>query len=228
MVKTRSTAEELWAPKFTPSFLKKRCDLMQRILKKHDPKGVYRKNTKKQSDVFNTKFSFLLGATTNALGAVAFTTPISGKPGRGMCVTPLYDQQKPKWQKALYALADEIISVADPEFAKGDYIVHFSGIDSSEHYAKTHVDGDDFTYQLAVQFGNFKGCTMRLYDDKGMAIGEFDHSYSVLKFDGRLPHEVVMNNFEGERFTVIFFKSGDRRMSGPAPIFTEPHILPWE
>ena len=121
MVKTRSTAEELWAPKFTPSFLKKRCDLMQRILKKHDPKGVYRKNTKEQSDVFNTKFSFLLGATTNALGAVAFTTPIAGKPGRGMCVTPLYDQQKPKWQKALYALADEIISVADPEFSKGDY-----------------------------------------------------------------------------------------------------------
>lgn len=232
--KTRSSPGSLFKTKLTRRLIKNKCDAMANILKQHALPKPYRINTKKTKDVFNVASSFLLGATTNALGATikkdgtsAFSFPIPGKPGKGMCTTPVYEQQKPTWMKALASLAHDIVYAADKSFAEGDYIAHFSSMNSPLQYGKKHTDHDDYTYQLAVQFGDFKGCKLRLYDQNDNVIGDFDHSYRVLKFDGRLPHEVVMNNFEGERFTVIFFKSGDRKMSGPAPIFTTPHFVPF-
>ena len=58
--------------------------------------------------------------------------------------------------------------------------------------------------------------------------GFYDCRDKILKVDGRLKHRLKMDNFEGERFTVIFFKNGDRRMSAPAPIVKVPHFLPWK
>ena len=46
-----------------------------------------------------------------------------------------------------------------------------------------------------------------------------DSKNNVIKFDGRYPHEVVTNNFRGDRFTVIWFKNYDHRIREPPYAF---------
>ena len=74
-------------------------------------KGQYRDKTKKQK--FNLKFAFLLGCTTNALGASKnkdgtsnFGTPhnIPGRKGKGVCLTPVEERKLPKWKKNLVGI----------------------------------------------------------------------------------------------------------------------------
>ena len=61
----------------------------------------------KQKVKFNLEWAFLLGNTTNALGAGfgAFKTPHNINKGRGVCITPVEDiiRKLPRWKKDLWS-----------------------------------------------------------------------------------------------------------------------------
>ena len=52
-----------------------------------------------------------------------------------------------------------------------------------------------------------------------------DAKGKIVKFDGRLPHEVITSGFRGDRFTVIVYKNYDSRKAVDDPIFTSPAVV---
>ena len=51
--------------------------------------------------------------------------------------------------------------------------------------------------QYALTLGDYVGATLRMYDGEGHVIRDFDYHNKMCKMDGRLPHEVVQDNFTG-------------------------------
>ena len=140
-------------------------------------------------------------------------------------VAPVKDQKKSRVKKEAYRLASEIILRLDPDFAAGDYLINFSRLnDALVQYVKKHIDKHDIAAQLALGLGDYTGAALRIYDATGN-YKDVDYRHKVVKFDGRLPHEVVFNNFTGERFAVIFYKNYDSRKNTPDPIFPVPEIV---
>jgi hypothetical protein len=147
-------------------------------------------------------------------------------------------QQQPKWPKKTrsakvlaYLIARAIITAVDEDFAAGEYVVQFAYMKGGGHVG-WHKDAHDISYQYALSLGDFSGATLRVYKrdhKKGQRatqpFHEFDYRNKIVKFDGRRPHEVVTDKFEGERFTVIFYKSYDHRKTAPDPILKEPEVV---
>ena len=75
-----------------------------------------------------------------------------------------------------------------------------------EQYVKKHVDSDDISHQYALALGNYSGANLRCYDENDNVLGDFDYHRKICKMDGRLPHELIQDNFKGKRFCVIWFK----------------------
>jgi len=207
---------------------------IETILSKHNTlNGQYRDKTKKKT--FNLKNSFLLGRTTNALGAgrtksgeYSFATPhnMPSKKGKGVCLKPVSERKLPKWKKELWEVSKQLITKIDPDFAEGeDYVVNYACMNDPNHHVKKHVDGDDISYQYAMTLGDYKGAKLRCYDADDSVIGDFDYKRRICKMDGRLPHELIMDDFEGTRYCIIWFKSYDRRKSTPDPLFDTPHFV---
>lgn len=208
---------------------------IETILAKNDKlTGQYRDKTKKKT--FNLKNSFLLGRTTNALGAgktnngdFSFATAhnMPCKKGKGVCLTPVAERKLPKWKKDLWEVSKKLITKIDPDFAEGeDYVVNYSCMNDPNHYVKKHKDADDISYQYALALGDYKGATLRCYaEDDTTVLGDFDYHRKICKMDGRLSHELVMDGFEGTRYCIIWFKSYDRRKNTPDPIFNTPHFV---
>ena len=203
------------------------------ILDKQNKKGMkgqYRDKTHKKK--INLKSAFLLGATTNALGASknkegirSFGTPhnIPSKKGKGVCLTPVLERVLPKWKKTLWVLSQQLIEIIDPDFAVGEYVVNYSTMTDPEHYVKKHTDSDDISYQYGMSLGDYEGTfKTRIYDKDDKVVGDYDYKNRVLKMDGRLPHEVISKGFKGVRHCVIFFKSFDKRKLVCDPIFETP------
>ena len=92
------------------------------------------------------------------------------------------------------------------------------------HHVACHTDRGDVTFQYALSLGEFEGALLRCYTapDKSSFV-DFDTKNTIVKFDGRLPHEVVKDGFRGKRFSVIFFKSFDARKNGvDDPLYRTP------
>ena len=70
--------------------------------------------------------------------------------------------------------------------------------------------------------GNYSGAYLRCYDEKENVLGDFDYNRKVCKMDGRLPHELIQDDFQGIRFCVIWFKLYDHRKAEPDPICRMP------
>ena len=211
------------------SFLKsalielKKQDLMDKIetiLRGVKQTKQYRDKTKKLK--FNLEWAFLMGHNCSALGAKSFETPHNFKKGKGVCVTQVEERNIAKWKKELWALSKELITMTDPDFAAGEYVVNFASMIKPEHYVKKHVDSEDISYQYALTLGHYRGAHLRCYDEQENVLGNFDYYRKVFKMDGRLPHEVITDNFQGERFTIVWFKTYDHRKTEPDPIFREP------
>jgi hypothetical protein len=94
-----------------------------------------------------------------------------------------------------------------------------------EHFVKRHVDSDDISHQYSMALGEYSGAYLRCYDEEDNALGDFDYQYEVCKMDGRLPHELISDDFEGERFCVVWFKTYDHRKTEPDPICREPCFM---
>jgi hypothetical protein len=130
---------------------------------------------------------------------------------------------KAKFQAWL--LASMIIERVDPNYAAGEYEVNFSMMNSAQHYVKKHIDGDDISHQYALGLGQYSGAMLRVWSKDQSAYQDFDYRHKILKLDGRNYHELVTNNFQGERFTVIWYKVYDHRMTQPDPICDAPAIV---
>ena len=129
-----------------------------------------------------------------------------------------------------YCIARNIIQIVDPDFAAGEFVVQFAYMSGGGHVG-WHKDGD-ISYQYAMSLGDFSGAYLRAYlqDHKksqkdSQMYYELDYKDKIVAFDGRLPHEVVTDNFRGERFTIIFYKTYDHRKTKPDPIMKEPHVV---
>ena len=208
-------------PKAVSSERKVLMTEIEKILKTVKHNQQYRDKTKKVR--FNLQWSFLLGeGTTSALGAKSFETPHNFKQGRGVCLTKVASRKLPKWKLELWDLSKQLITLIDPDFAQGEYIVNFSCMNKPEQYVKKHVDSDDISHQYALALGDYKNATLRLYDADDKVLGDFDYHRKVCKMDGRLPHELVSDGFEGERFCIVWFKTYDHRKTKADPIFNTP------
>ena len=135
------------------------------------------------------------------------------------------DRKLTKWKQELWRLSKELISLIDPDFAAGEYVVNYSSMTKPEQYVKKHVDSDDISHQYALALGNYRGASLRCYDEQDNVLGDFDYNRKVCKMDGRLPHELISDGFQGERFCVIWFKSYDHRKTQPDPICREPCFM---
>ena len=151
-------------------------------------------------------------------------TPHNFKPGKGVCLTKVESRKLPSWKLKLWDLSKKIITLIDPDFAAGEFIVNYSCMNKSEHYVKKHIDSNDISYQYALTLGNYRGAKVKTYDEKDNVLGEFDYYKAPCRFDGRLPHEVVTDNFCGtcNRFTLVWFKCYDYRKSEPDPFCYTP------
>ena len=195
---------------------------IETILEKVKLKKQYRDQKRKK---FDLEWSFLLGHTCNALGATSFEAPHNFKQGRGVNLTPVEDRNLPKWKKQLWALSKELITMVDEDFAAGEYVVNYACMTQPEHFVKKHVDSHDISHQYAMALGDYSGAYLRCYDEEDNVLGDFDYQYEVCKMDGRLPHELISDDFEGTRFCVVWFKLYDQRKMAPDPIFNTPYIM---
>ena len=195
---------------------------IEKILRKVKAKKQYRDQKKER---FNLEWAFLLGHNISALGAKSFETPHNFKKGKGVCVTPVEERNIAKWKKELWALSKELITMIDPDFAAGEYVVNYACMTQPEHFVKKHVDSDDISHQYSMALGEYSGAYLRCYDEEDNVLGDFDYQYEVCKMDGRLPHELISDDFEGERFCVVWFKTYDHRKTEPDPICREPCFM---
>jgi hypothetical protein len=116
--------------------------------------------------------------------------------------------------------------LAQPDYAAGEYVVQFALMNDASHHVKCHTD-DDVSFQYALTLGDFSGATLRVYKtrDKSAYIDFRDAKNQIVKFDGRLPHEVLTDGFRGHRFTVIWYKNFDHRKRTDDPILQAPAIV---
>ena len=139
-------------------------------------------------------------------------------------VLPVTEQALSPEVKQVYTMAMRILRYIDPHYAAGEVLVNFSWLSSPTHYVRRHTDTHDIAPQYALSVGNFEGATLRVHDADG-DVHDLDTRWSVAHFDGRLPHEVVVDPaFNGDRFTIIWYKNYDSRLSSAAPILDTPHI----
>lgn len=225
MQQLREIRKELQVIKTILNDLKKQelMDKMQTILKDVKQTKQYRDKTKKLK--FNLEWAFLMGYNCSALGAKSFETPHNFKKGKGVYLKPVEDRNYPKWKLELWALAKELITLTDPDFAAGEYVVNFASMTKPEQYVKKHVDNEDISHQYALTLGNYRNAYLRCYDDQDNVLGDFDYYRKIFKMDGRLPHEVISDNFDGQRFTIVWFKTYDHRKTEPDLICQKPCFM---
>ena len=85
------------------------------------------------------------------------------------------ERKIPKWKKELWSLSKELISLVDPDFADGEFVVNYSCMTKPEQYVKKHVDSDDISHQYALALGNYSGANLRCNDENDNVLGDFDY-----------------------------------------------------
>lgn len=154
--------------------------------------------------------------TTFEFGASGFQTPhnIRTPPHchLGVNLTPV-DKKKSyrKWQRDLYWAATGVFCFVDPAFVAKQHVIHFSKKSNSTHVVPKHLDSRDIGPQLLLYLGKWKGATLCCYSNSNLRSVSsqyflFDQGRQVLRFDGRLVHEVREDHFQGVRFTVICYQ----------------------
>ena len=114
-----------------------------------------------------------------------------------------------------YLLAKDVLEKVDPEYAGGEYRVQFAYMNDPSHRVSKHKDSSDVNFQYALSLGNFSGAKLRAYNEDETNWKDFDYKGRVLRVDGRLSHEVVLDHFVGDRYTIIFYKNYDHRYKTP-------------
>ena len=211
------------------------CQSLQSYLETH--KGMLfatQHRDKKLKRQFCLKGSFKVGTGSSQVGNKQH---IGKKPGfkrhnfknTAVYVTSVENQYHARkineQQLMAYRMASRIIESVDPDFAGGEYEVNFSLMDSGKHYVKKHKDLKDITHQYALGLGQYSGAKLRVWSHGESIIQDFDYRHKILKLDGRNSHELITTGFQGERFTVIWYKGYDHRMAQVDPICDTPEIV---
>ena len=181
---------------------------------------------------FLCEWSFQMGWTSNRSTTMkGFETahPIQQEPvfaSRGINKThPLEKSNVLIWQAELFVLASKIFSYLIPEFVSKQFVIHFSKMSRSTHIVKLHWDSSDISHQYALHLGEWTGAKLVCYDDCYKPIFESNGSGRILRFDGRLPHEVVLDNFYGVRFSIICFQLWREDKTKSDDIIYEPNYI---
>jgi len=180
---------------------------------------------KKQRKKFNLKFQMQLGRSTFTVGTKNFTFPHNFMRGKGVNMNEVCSGSRSGKVKRIYILLHEILLLIDQNFAglDNDWVVNISAMTKGSHYVKKHVDKEDIDSQYAFTLGSFTGGILRSYNNLG-EFKDINNFRRVVRFDGRLPHE-VSQVLSGCRYSIIFFKLYDRRMTRSAPILNNPKFV---
>ena len=178
---------------------------------------------------FSTSQHLSMGRSVNALGAAGFAARHTWLPGRGLYMRDIHDRYPAgTFRGKLWRLTHRLLQRVDPWYAQDqDYVLQVSKMHAGDA-VPLHTDAQDASYQLAFTLGDYTGGRLRLYEATAPeAVGPdtpsrtYDNRYKVLKFDGRYAHDVTPVE-SGTRYCVIFYKTWDRRLSGPQPLRAEP------
>ena len=187
----------------------------------------YRPTLQEQtSGRFNLMWSLNLGTTTNALGATGFSHPHNLFKGVGVCLVPYEDRSSStKKKKAIWRACASLIQQIDPEYAAGDFAVAINCMTSKKHDVYLHRDESDVSWQYILTLGKYRGAHLECFNNAKQLIFSEGKPHRIVKFDGRLPHRVRLDDFRGTRISVIWYKCFDRCKEEPDPIFKIPKIL---
>jgi hypothetical protein len=86
------------------------------------------------------------------------------------------------------------------------------------------MDDGDISWQIGLHMGSWSGAKLICYTADGLEISSHSKP-GIIKFDGRLPHEVVFEDFQGVRYSVICFQAWHEDKLETDPIFSFPKQL---
>jgi hypothetical protein len=179
---------------------------------------------------FQTTKHLSMGRSIQALGATGFEHKHTWREGKGVYMGDICERYAANTFKGrLWRLAYTLLVQVDPWFGLDqDYVLQVSMMRRGDFVPK-HIDAEDASYQLAFTLGKFAGGQLRVYDrqktvDTTARPDAYDNRRKVLKFDGRYVHDVTPVT-AGTRYSVIFYKTWDRRLRGPRPLLSKPSFL---
>jgi hypothetical protein len=203
-------------------------DELEDLLKNCPCKSNYRKFIK-------TQWSFHIGYTTQTIGISEFFKhphPIQRPPWTTLgCDVrcPLSKTSIPDYQKDMLLLATKVMKIIDPEYVRLQYVVHFARMSSNQHHCRVHTDDRDIAPQYIIHFGNWTGAELRVHntfeEKRTSEFTSFSEPRKIIYLDARMAHEVVKNNFNGVRFTMIVYQLWREDKSIPDPCFYPPKLL---
>jgi hypothetical protein len=214
-------------------------DLSNLILKEAEIEMESVTDKKTERGMHFSEWSFSCGYTSNAKCFNEFKeNPHNIKEGiflgLGICKTDPENKKLPEWKKRLWRIGKRYFETMIPEFASGEFVIHFSKMSSSEHYISLHTDDRDISHQYVVYFGDWTGAKLVCYDEmkpasgklKNLTVaGEFEVKNTLIQMEGRKYHQVAKQDYNGTRFAMICYQSWNSLKTKPDPILDVPRVL---
>ena len=124
---------------------------------------------------------------------------------------PMDKKKVEMWQAELFLLAVELFTLLIPHFILKQFVLHFEKMTNKSHEVPLHTDEKDISNQYAVHFGDWEGAWLVCYDNcnkkKMLSLSDEERERYVtfrtaekrrlIKFDGRLLHQVIKKGFKG-------------------------------
>jgi hypothetical protein len=124
-----------------------------------------------------------------------------------MCISRPEDRRSLlKWELEFWRLTKELLDYVHDSMAKTQkFVVQVNKMDEQHCVVPLHTDRWNLSPQYHITFGEFEGATLKSYNWKERKFESFSRRDRVLKFDGRLPHYVEVNNFSGTRYSLTYY-----------------------
>jgi hypothetical protein len=183
---------------------------------------------------FTLGYNFSVGFTANYNHLKGFTEhPHNIEEGiftkLGRCMKDPMEKNYAKWKKELYLAATELFRFIIPEFVDNQYVIQFSKMSHRKHEVPLHLDDHDITHQYTINFGDWTGADLVCYnssDKSNMSVvSKTCAKRRLLKFDGRLYHEVETKDFQGVRYSCIIYQLWNETVLNPTPIIPVPMFV---
>ena len=130
-----------------------------------------------------------------------------------MCTSSPPDRSLPKWELEFWQLTKELIELQVLEFTENrKYVVQLNKMDEKHCKVPCHTDQWNLSPQFHITFGEFEGATLKSFNLMERKFESYSECFRVLKFDGRLPHYVEVNNFSGTRYSLTYYVCQQRNI----------------
>ena len=126
-------------------------------------------------------------------------------------ISPVENRELPNRKYQLYKLAKEFILKYNKLWVGNDddFIVQFACM-NKDSYIKEHCDKADVSSQFIMTLGEYKGGFLHVWNKEKKIYEIFDTYKKLIQFDGRNKH-FISNVSDGERYSIVWYKSFDRR-----------------